>query len=121
MKHARKDYNRIQDLAAVKNIILDIALGMEEDNDPNSAEVVRHVVNVLEKRYGPLKVEPIPENEPVFLLRAKDICAASTIDFWASCAHGRGANKNIVIDAQDFAELIRNWPVKQVPDMPDGL
>lgn len=55
MKHAREDYNRIQD---PENII--------------------------------------PENEPVFLLRGKDVAAPHAIEAWIEKAKMYGASENIL-------------------------
>lgn len=80
MKHAREDYNRIQD---PENII--------------------------------------PEDEPVFLLRGKDVCAPATVRFWANKAREEGANWNIVDAAMSQADKMEKWQEekeKQIPDMP---
>lgn len=80
MKHAREDYNRIQD---PENII--------------------------------------PENEPVFLLRGKDVAAPAAIEEWVRTARRYGANKNILQAALDQAEKMRVWQIEQggkIPDMP---
>lgn len=81
MKHARPDYNRIQ--------------------DPEGK---------------------IPDDEPVFLLRAQDIVAPQAVEMWALLAHNVGANANIVQAAYEQAHLMRKWQFKhgsKVPDMPN--
>ena len=80
MKHAREDYNRIQD---PENII--------------------------------------PENEPIFLLRDKDICAPTAIQAWADDAEKHGAKANIIEAARKQANLMKQWQAdheSQIPDMP---
>lgn len=80
MKHARKDYDRIQ--------------------DPSGK---------------------IPEDEPVFLLRAQDEVAPEVVEVWALCAHKAGASNDIVEHAYEHAKLMRKWQAKhgcKVPDMP---
>jgi hypothetical protein len=80
MKHARDDYNRIQD---------------------------------------PLKL--IADNEPVFLLRAKDKCAPQIVEAWAALAEANGASKEMVKSARDHAILMRRWQIQngnKTPDMP---
>lgn len=79
MKHARPDYNRIQD----------------PDNK-------------------------IPENEPVFLLRAQDVAASLAVDAWAGLAARAGADPKIVQMAREQAQLMREWQLKKVPDLPEG-
>jgi hypothetical protein len=81
MKHAREDYNRIQD---PENII--------------------------------------PDDEPVFLLRAKDVCAPLTIEKWCEFAADYGVSKDMIDAAYEHAQKMRSWQREhgsQVPDMPD--
>lgn len=75
MKHARADYNRIQDPAG-----------------------------------------KIPENEPVFLLRAQDECAAMAVHFYAWLCRQKGAFE-VASAADDHARAMREWPTKKVPDL----
>lgn len=80
MKHAREDYNRIQ--------------------DPENK---------------------IPEDEPVFLLRGKDVAAPAAIEAWCEEAKKHGADDNIIEDARKQADKMRLWQYdyeSQVPDMP---
>lgn len=82
MKHARDDYNRIQDPAG-----------------------------------------KIPEDEPVFLLRAQDPAAADTVRFWASRVEhlAEVAGKpvpDIVKVAREQADRMDEWePKKELPDL----
>lgn len=76
MKHARDDYNRIQDPAG-----------------------------------------KIPDDEPVFLIRGQDACAAATVEYWARLAADNGASQSIVSKALEHAERIRAWSAKKVPDL----
>lgn len=80
MKHARDDYNRIQDPAGM-----------------------------------------IPDDEPVFLIRAKDINGPEAVEAWALLALKSGAKENIVYAAMAQAKNMRWWQAKhgcQTPDMP---
>lgn len=79
MRHARPDYNRIQDPAGL-----------------------------------------IPEEEPVFLLRANDATAPGTVEAWANFAEYRGASAEIVGMAREQAAAMRAWQRVhgcQVPDL----
>lgn len=76
MKHARADYDRIQDPAGL-----------------------------------------IPENEPVFLLRAQDQTAAKTVMFWASL-QPEGPAKTLALA---HACRMKDWPVKKIADVPEGI
>lgn len=65
----------------------------------------------------------IPEDEPVFLLRAQDIVAPDIVDAWADAADAEGALPNIVEAARNQAQEMRSWQSlhgRQVPDMPEG-
>lgn len=81
MKHARKDYDRIQ--------------------DPE---------------------HKIPEDEPVFVLRAQDICAPPTVMVWAYMAELAGADPNIVLAAHNQVANMITWQQRhgrKIPDMPE--
>jgi hypothetical protein len=118
MKHARADYNRIQDLAEVMQY-----LRQQVDDGEIPSELFFHQLeDILEERYGPLKVPPIPMDEPVFLLRAKDIVAPSVVRTWATSAYSSGANDLITATAREHADLMEKWQDEhsyQIPDMPD--
>jgi hypothetical protein len=80
MKHARKDYERIQDPEGI-----------------------------------------IPADEPVFLIRGKDIAAPAAVEAWAALAEASGASEAIVETARAHARAMRVYQEqfgKQVPDMP---
>lgn len=81
MKHAREDYNRIQDPAGL-----------------------------------------IPENEPVFLLRAQDKHAPEVVAFWASLVHREGGDGEIANMAMRQSRAMKDWQHahgKKSPDLPD--
>lgn len=90
MKHARKDYDRIQD-PALKN----------------------------RKKYKNV-VHPIEEDEPVFLLRAKDPVAYKAVLYWANEAGKVGASSEIIDAARKQANLMKQWEPKNTrPDLPE--
>ena len=63
----------------------------------------------------------IPEDEPVFILRAQDVVAPQVVDIWALAAHNAGASDDIVQHAYEHAKLMRKWQAEhgsKVPDMP---
>lgn len=64
----------------------------------------------------------IPEDEPVFLIRAQDIVGPDVVDRWADWAVEEGAKENIVRAARTHAEAMRKWQSEhgsKVPDMPE--
>ena len=64
----------------------------------------------------------IPEDEPVFLLRAQDMLAPNIVDRWADKAVEEDADPNIVEAARNHAAAMRKWQVaheSKIPDMPE--
>lgn len=64
----------------------------------------------------------IPEDEPVFLLRAQDIVAPEVVEMWAVAAHNVGAKDNIIQHAYEHAQSMRKWQKEhrvKIPDMPN--
>ena len=76
MKHARSDYDRIQ--------------------DPS---------------------ELIPEDEPVFLLRAQDKLAWHIVKIYAWVAGLAGCSPELVALVRGHAEAMKAWPKKKLPDL----
>ncbi len=77
MKHARIDYDRIQ--------------------DPENK---------------------IPEDEPVFLLRAQDKTAAQIVRLWAHAQRNLvDADPEAIRLAEQHANLMDEWPVKKTADV----
>lgn len=79
MKHARSDYDRIQ--------------------DPDGK---------------------IPENEPVFLIRAQDAIGAEVVRFWGRLNAERGGDLELSQSARTQADLMDAWPTKKLADAPAG-
>lgn len=61
---------------------------------------------------------PIAADEPVFLLRASDKCAAFAVRYWATRAELAGAGPDVVKSARAHAAKMEDWPIKRVPDLP---
>lgn len=61
----------------------------------------------------------IPENEPVFLLRASDVSAPAIVEAWAGLAEATGAKKDIVSLARNQAKLMRQWQANHGSKVPD--
>lgn len=64
----------------------------------------------------------IPQDEPVFLLRAQDVTAPDVVEYWAFKASCAGAQSNIVSAARVHAKEMRECQQKRhvkVPDMPE--
>lgn len=78
MKHARPDYDRIQDPAGL-----------------------------------------IPEDEPVFLLRAQDKYFEHVVTLYYVLVERDGGDPKIVEACKRHIELAKAWPVRKAPDMPE--
>jgi len=59
----------------------------------------------------------IPADEPVFLLRAQDVCAAETVRSWIWQAKCHGVDQEMIKHAMSIAQDMDDWPVKKVPDL----
>jgi hypothetical protein len=72
-------------------------------------------------RIGDL-IQKIPEDEPVFLIRGKDIVAPEVIRQWAWRAHEVGADEEIVMRALEWARHVEEWQTENeridIPDLP---
>lgn len=77
MKHARADYDRIQDPAGL-----------------------------------------IPDDEPVFLLRGQDKCAAQGVRYYAAFVEAQGGDPGIARLAYEQADRMEQWPRRKLPDLP---
>lgn len=135
MKHARPDYNRIQDLQHVFDMIekrrQEMKRGVTQaasDKDDILVERFRGGLQTLHEmkeqlcqRFGldpDENFEPIPHEEPVFLLRGQDAAAWRTVMLWISVADKLGAKPDILASAAQQVAAMLNWNQKQTPDMP---
>lgn len=63
----------------------------------------------------------IPADEPVFLLRAQDVCAIPALEAWIARAKAEAVDPRMVDAALAQVEKMRDWQAEhpvQVPDMP---
>ena len=58
----------------------------------------------------------IPEDEPVFLLRAQDMIAADVVRYWCELQTRVGGNPQMVRIAKDHAAKMDLWDKKKVAD-----
>lgn len=121
MRHARPDYDAIQPWPIHRpHLVRDTSDGriIAVVGAPHDREVDKAVE---EGRLAPL----IPEDEPVFLVRAQDMVGADTVRAWAEFAEGVGADPDMVAAARNHAEAMDRWREEhgggKVPDRPDRL
>lgn len=63
----------------------------------------------------------IPEDEPVFLIRAQDVVGPMVVQVWARLAKNAGAAPDIVAAARKQAKAMTEWQEahgSKIPDMP---
>ena len=61
----------------------------------------------------------IPEDEPVFLVRAQDVCSVATMDRWIEFARISGASQDIIDLASDQMERMKDWQLNHKVKVPD--
>lgn len=59
----------------------------------------------------------IPEDEPVFLLRAQDVAAPGAIRTWATLNDQLGGDPRLSMLARDHANLMETWPNRKPADL----
>lgn len=67
--------------------------------------------------------ELIPEDEPVFLLRAQDVTSPTVVRYWAEQAEQAGADAETVQAAREWADEMETWQRDRgakVPDRPSS-
>jgi len=103
MIHARKDYNRIQDM-----LVLNRKFNPKCPVD--GFEQLNNLIPIIDNI--PNDTNPIGIDEPVFLLRATDETMAETIEFWACKNEEKGGDPKAIKAAREHAELTRVWQEK---------
>lgn len=133
MIHARDDYNRFQDPAAEPEIyrwVGKVAALLEEDGIGHAlidaigdANVSTAALRAFAARAElPPGSSPIGVDEPVFLLRAKDIVSPNVVEHWAYRAQRQVASEAIVDLARKHAMAMRAWQNAngcKVPELPE--
>ena len=58
----------------------------------------------------------IPDDEPVFLLRAQDVIAADVVRIWATLNRAHGGDYRLSLMASRCADIMDKWPKKKPAD-----
>jgi hypothetical protein len=126
MKHARQDYDVIQDTTAARRLAeLVLAMGMVTDKGLVARRLAREVLGITDAGCSPSinlittngTTRLIPDDEPVFLLRGQDQHASKTVLFWAAEVESSGGDQEIVRVAREHATKMAAWPKKKSPDL----
>lgn len=59
----------------------------------------------------------IPDDEPVFLIRAQDIVGAAAVRAWADLHDAAGGDPKLSRLACEHANLMQQWPKKKHADL----
>ncbi len=59
----------------------------------------------------------IPEDEPVFLIRAQDVVGARTVRAWAFFNREVGGSQSLTESALKQADLMEKWPKHKIADL----
>ncbi|MCG8407781.1 MAG: hypothetical protein MI923_21485 [Phycisphaerales bacterium] len=61
-------------------------------------------------------LEKVADDEPIFVLRARDVIAPMAVEHWAEMAAKLQVNPQKVLEAYQCAESMRNWKERRLPD-----
>jgi hypothetical protein len=125
MKHARPDYDRIQDNSAaiaLAQLIMSMSFATEAGQTArNLARQVLDEANINGDMTAIVTngtVRSIPADEPVFLIRGQDVVGAAAVRAWADLAEAAGAKPDILGIARSHADWMDRWAAKKTPDLP---
>ena len=59
------------------------------------------------------------DDEPIFVLRAKDVLAPQVVEQWADAAERHGTPEAKVAEARALAVQMRVWQISHVAKIPD--
>lgn len=125
MKHAREDYDVIQDMSAAYELAdLVLRMQMGTSNGQAARQLARQVLGTTAgttsirafDTNGTLRI--IPADEPVFLIRGQDVAGGDAVRAWADLAEAAGAAPDILAIAREHAAKMDAWPRKKVADLP---
>ena len=126
MRHARQDYDQIQDISdgvALAELIL--SMDMATEKGKLARHLARKVLGVRDvfDRTDMTAITTngttrfIPIDEPVFLIRGQDAVSGDAVRAWADLAERSGADADILGLAREHASLMDAWPKKKTPDL----
>ena len=68
-----------------------------------------------DRKYSDVDVEGIPEDEPIFVLRAQDVFAVATIKFYQGLRDSSG-DLGGANDLYHTIAMFKSWKPKKIPD-----
>jgi hypothetical protein len=126
MKHARPDYDVIQDTHGKARQLAELVLsmGMVTEKGQVARDIARDILGIDNLHPAPAVITTngttrlIPADEPVFLIRGQDVVGGDAVRAWADLAEKAGAAADILTVARDHAAKMDAWPKKKRPDLP---
>ena len=128
MKHARPDYDTIQDLSIARALA---RVCLMKSDIPSFKKVVEELaayvlgvsppidtLSILTQTLLEEEAPKIPDDEPVFLIRAQDKAAVATLDAWIHEANKAGATMDILRLVAEHRDRMAAWPTRKIPDLP---
>ena len=126
MKHARNDYDGIQDASAAIELAHEILnLDLLTPKGQYVKRLARNFLGLLPEDIDYTAITTngttrlIPRDESVFLIRAQDAVSGDAVRAWADLAEKSGAQSDILQLARDHADKMDSWPKKKTPDVKD--
>lgn len=127
MKHAREDYDVIQDNSDARALAEHIlSMSFVSAKGQHARHLARKVLGIADPNHvgediaistnGTTRF--IPADEPVFLIRGQDIVGGDAVRAWASLAEAAGSSFDICQMARAHAAKMDAWPKKKVADVP---
>lgn len=138
MRHARTDYNRIQDPAATPGLLealrtlrtfVDRLQSDEPITEPINTDEIEAALATVEEHFEPyvavahLVGTPIAPDEPVLLVRGKDSVAPATARQWAFINKRLGGENEMSNAIAAHADVIDAWQREngsKLADAPTG-
>ena len=121
MKHARADYDCIQDTTAARALArLILAMPVTQENEV-ARRLAGEILSVPQdglQQTSPASAPRIPLHEPVFLIRGQDAVGGAAVRAWADLAEAHGAAPDILRMAREHAAKMDCWPKKKTADLP---
>lgn len=111
MKHLRSDYDAIQPWPTKRPHIA--------KDDRGKTFTMTDALRAAVGDGHPI----IPDDEPVFLIRAQDAVGPAVVELWAHNARAAGADPELCNRVLDWANAMRVYAQEhgsKVPDVPDG-
>lgn len=110
MRHLRSDYDAIQPFPQKR---------------PHTVKIDGVTVDAGDEHLGKHMDPIIPEDEPVFLIRAKDVVGPAVVRTWAHMAAEAGADPDLCLRVAEWADEMELYATHshtgpQVPDTPEG-